>query len=99
MKKLIPFLLRTLWALSLVVISGTYVFGQDYVIRQDSIDDYGKRLYFDMVDATDGYTAKTGLTPTCTLLKPGASAYAPCSGSVVEIGTGTYRIALGEDIS
>jgi hypothetical protein len=47
-----------------------------------------------MVDATDGYTSETGLTPTCTILKAGATSYSSCSGTPVEIGTGTYRIAL-----
>lgn len=88
-------LLKTLWALSLVVFSGTYVFGQDHVIEQDGyMANSSKSIYFDMVDATDGYTSETGLSPTCTILYPGAASYASCPDPVTEIGTGTYRVRL-----
>lgn len=67
--------------------------GQDYIIPQKWASDF-RKITFDMVDATDGYTAETGLTPTCTIKVPGASAYASCIGTPTEIGTGTYQIAL-----
>jgi hypothetical protein len=96
MRKLIPFLLRSIWALSLIVISGTYAFGQDvYQIRQDALSaNHVNSLYFNMVDATDGYTAETGLTPTCTILYPSKTSYVSCPDTVTEIGTGTYRVRL-----
>lgn len=48
---------------------------------------------FLMVDATDGYTAETGLTITATRSIDGA-AFAACANSASEIGGGTYKINL-----
>jgi hypothetical protein len=88
-------ILKTLWALLLVVISGTYAFGQDYTVAQDQMGaNFVHSMYFDMVDATDGYTAETGLSPTCTILYPSKTSYVSCSDTVTEIGTGTYRVRL-----
>jgi hypothetical protein len=49
-------------------------------------------LFFLMVDSTDHVTGKTGLSPTVTISKNGAS-YASPSGSVTEVGNGVYKIA------
>ena len=48
---------------------------------------------FLMVDSTDHLTGKTGLTITLTLSKGGAAFAAP-AGSVTEISSGWYKIAL-----
>lgn len=48
---------------------------------------------FKLVDETDGYSAETGLTPTCTVSKDGG-AFNACSNVAVEIGGGVYRIDL-----
>lgn len=48
---------------------------------------------FLMVDATDGYTPETGLTPTCTRSIDGA-AFASCANSPTEVGSGWYKINL-----
>ncbi len=99
MRKLIPFLLRSIWALSLIVFSGTFVFGQVYTVEQDQFSaNHAHALYFDMVDATDGYTSETGLTPTCTILYPSKTSYVSCPDTVTEIGTGTYRVRLNNGI-
>lgn len=87
MKKIIPFLL----------LLSSLVFADERLIEQDGLSNsatHTKSIYFDMVDATDGYTAETGLSPTCTILYPSATSYVSCSDSVAEIGTGTYRIRL-----
>lgn len=48
---------------------------------------------FQMVDATDGYTPETGLTPTCTRSLDGA-AFASCANSPTEVASGWYKIDL-----
>lgn len=48
---------------------------------------------FFMVDSTDHITGKAGLTPTVTLSKNGA-AFAAAGGSVTEISSGWYYLAL-----
>jgi len=45
-----------------------------------------------MVDSSDHITGKTGLSPTVTISKAGASFAAP-SGAVTEIGNGWYKVA------
>lgn len=87
MKKLIPFLLL----FSSLVLSDERLIEQD---GQSNSATHAKSIYFDMVDATDAYTAETGLSPTCTILYPSATSYVSCSDTVTEIGTGTYRIRL-----
>lgn len=44
-------------------------------------------------DSTDGKTGKTGLSPTITISKAGG-AFAAISGSVSEISSGNYKVAL-----
>lgn len=48
---------------------------------------------FQMVDATDGYTPETGLTPTCTRSLDGA-AFGACANSASEVASGWYKIDL-----
>jgi len=60
-----------------------------YEIKQSST---AYPLVFLMVDSSDHITAKTGLSPTVTLSKAGASFASP-SGSVSEIGSGWYKVA------
>lgn len=86
MKKCLAFIFLSL--------ASRLVEAQDFIVQQDINDPYQRNLQFQMVDATDGYTAETGLTPTCTIAIPGASSYASCANAVTEIGTGTYQIAL-----
>ncbi len=49
-------------------------------------------LVFLMVDSSDHITGKTGLSPTVTLSKNGASFASP-AGEVTEIGSGWYKVA------
>lgn len=49
-------------------------------------------LVFLMIDSSDHMTGKTGLSPTVTLSKNGASFASP-SGSISEIGYGWYQVA------
>lgn len=49
-------------------------------------------LFFFMVDSSDHITGKTGLTPTVTISKNGAS-FAGVNGAVSEVGLGLYKIA------
>lgn len=49
-------------------------------------------LFFLMVDSTDHVTGKTGLSPTVTISKNGASFASP-SGAITEVGNGLYKIA------
>jgi hypothetical protein len=49
-------------------------------------------LLFLMLDSTDHISPKTGLTPTVTLSKNGATFAAP-SGAVTEIANGWYKVA------
>ncbi len=49
-------------------------------------------LFFFMVDSTDHITGKTGLTPTVTISKNGAS-FGGINGAVSEVGLGLYKIA------
>ena len=51
-------------------------------------------LFVEMVDATDRVTPKTGLTLTVQVAKANGSAYVASAGTVVEIGSGTYRVRL-----
>lgn len=51
-----------------------------------------RALVFLMVDSSDHITGKTGLAPTVTLSKNGATFTAP-SGAVSEIGNGLYKVA------
>lgn len=51
-------------------------------------------LFVQMIDATDHATPRTGLSPAVQIVKPGTSAYADISGSVTEVGSGTYRVSL-----
>ena len=46
-----------------------------------------------MIDSTDHITGKTGLSPTVTLSKDGG-AFAGISGSVTEVSSGWYKLAL-----
>jgi len=47
---------------------------------------------FLMVDEVDGHTKKTGLTPTVTLWKQGASDWINAAGEIVELGKGLYEL-------
>ncbi len=49
-------------------------------------------LMFLMLDSSDHVSAKTGLSPTVTLSKNGASFASP-SGAVTEVGSGWYKVA------
>lgn len=49
-------------------------------------------ILFQMVDATDGFTPETGLTPVVTLSKAGG-AFAAAAGAVTEISSGWYQVA------
>jgi hypothetical protein len=49
-------------------------------------------LFFLMVDSTDHVTGKTGLSPTVTISKNGASFASP-SGAITEVGNGLYKIS------
>ncbi len=49
-------------------------------------------MMFLMVDSTDHVTGKTGLSPTVTISKNGASFASP-SGAVAEVGNGLYKVA------
>lgn len=60
-----------------------------YQIKQSST---ARPLMFLMVDGTDHVTGKTGLSPTVTLSKNGASFASP-SGVVSEVGSGWYKVA------
>lgn len=51
-------------------------------------------LFLQMVDESDPFTGKTGLSLVVQMVKAGGSAYAAVEGSVTEIGSGTYRIRL-----
>lgn len=51
-----------------------------------------RALVFLMVDSSDHITGKTGLTPTVTLSKNGATFTSP-SGAVSEIANGLYKVA------
>jgi len=48
---------------------------------------------FVLVDSTDHVSAKTGLTPSVNLSKAGAT-FAAAGGTVSEIGSGAYKVAL-----
>ena len=48
---------------------------------------------FKMVDATDGFTAETGITVTATRSLDGA-AFAACANAVTEVSNGWYKINL-----
>jgi hypothetical protein len=60
-----------------------------YLLKQSST---GRPLLFLMVDSADHLTGKTGLSPTVTLSKNGATFAAP-SGSVTELSNGWYKVA------
>ena len=49
-----------------------------------------------MVDSNDHITKKTGLTPSVSLSKSGAS-FAAANGSISEVGNGFYKIQLNAD--
>lgn len=61
-----------------------------YPIGQSNIS---RPLYFLLVLTSDHITGATGKTPTVTLLKSGAAAYAAPAGAVTEIGNGIYAVA------
>lgn len=50
-------------------------------------------LTFLMIDAADHISSKTGLTPTVTIRKNGASSFITPVGAVSELGSGWYRVA------
>jgi hypothetical protein len=60
-----------------------------YLLKQSST---ARPLLFLMVDSADHLTAKTGLSPTVTISKNGASFASP-AGAVTEIGSGWYKVA------
>lgn len=60
-----------------------------YAIAQDQTSE---PLLFLMVDSADHISAKTGLSPTVTISKNGAS-FATPAGAVSEIGNGWYKVA------
>ena len=61
-------------------------------IKQSEVTAARRRIYFDCLDATDGYTPETGLTFAAGELKlsKAGAAEANHAGSVTEIGGGTY---------
>lgn len=59
------------------------------IIKQSSTS---RSLVFLMVDSTNHILGKTGLSPTVTISKNGASFVSP-SGAISEIGNGLYRVA------
>lgn len=80
MKKLIPFL----------IFLTSLVHAQDYSFSLNDIGTGYARVHYRLVDATDGYTGETGLTPTCTIQAPGTGSYSSCSGSSSEVANGVY---------
>lgn len=60
-----------------------------YPIKQSTS---AQPLMFMMVDSADHIAAKTGLSPTVTISKAGASFASP-SGAVSEVGSGWYKVA------
>ena len=59
------------------------------IIKQSSTS---RSLVFLMVDSTNHIIGKTGLSPTVTISKNGASFVSP-SGAISEIGNGLYKVA------
>lgn len=53
-------------------------------------------IVFLLVDELDHVTPLTGLSPTLTVSKNGAS-FVACSGSAVEVGEGIYKLASAAD--
>jgi len=91
------FLLRTLWAFSLVVFSGTFVFGQDFIIRQGvdgSTNQPERQLQGQLLQTADGYTPITGVVPTITIRPPGATSFVAATNAGVDVGKGDYTFAL-----
>lgn len=60
-----------------------------YLLKQSQT---AQPLLFLMVDSADHVSAKTGLSPTVTISKNGASFGSP-SGTVSEVGSGWYKVA------
>jgi hypothetical protein len=51
-------------------------------------------LFVQMVNEADYAAPMAGLSLTVEIVKAGSSAYAPITGSVAEVGEGTYRVSL-----
>lgn len=51
-------------------------------------------IFIDLESDADGITPVTGATPTATILKAGGAAYGAIAGSVTEVASGTYAVAL-----
>lgn len=68
------------------------------VIQQDERNVDQLKIQHVLVDATDGYTGETGLSPTCKISIPGATDASACSNSAVELDStdapGSYRVTL-----
>lgn len=67
-----------------------------YVITQSEATAAQKRIYFNLVDATDGNAAETGVTVAaaeCQISENGG-AFANCGGTVTEVGGGYYYYEL-----
>ena len=51
-------------------------------------------IFIDLESDADGITPVTGATPTAMILKAGGAAYEAIAGSVTEVASGTYAVAL-----
>lgn len=81
------------YIISFLLLFAQTAFAQEYDIRTDGLGSE-LQVLFKMVDATDGYTAETGLSPTCVIKKPLSTSYASSVNSPAEVGNGRYRITL-----
>lgn len=79
---------RILFAVLLMVLSGMPLLAQQDILKSST----GYPLTFMMIDSSDHITAKTGLSPTVTISKAGASFASP-AGAVSELSVGWYKVA------
>lgn len=68
------------------------------IIEQDERNATQLNIQHVLVDTADGYTGKTGLTPTCKISIPGATDFSACTNSATESDStdapGVYRVTL-----
>lgn len=83
--------------LLLLLLLSSFVQAQ-VIIEQDERNIDQLKIQHVLVDATDGYTGETGLSPTCKISIPGATDASACSNSAVELDAtdtpGSYRVTL-----
>jgi hypothetical protein len=79
---------RIVLLIALCLVLATPAFAQQDILKSST----GYPFFFLMVDSSDHITGKTGLSPTVTISKSGASFASP-SGSVTEISSGWYKVA------